>query len=810
MASGDLVKRPQLDSSGIEEGAQKAAKALGTLKKYSELAEKGLKSLGNADGLKNIKDKFSDLSRQIDKFSTKMNNGLNIKQQKKQIELQLDEVAAAYRSLSKEEQSSAEGKWLKNYMNELTVMGGKAADTIQDMNKQINAMASDTPILAGLAEATSLVTNGFTIAKGAAHLLGMDEKELAKVQKELTSLMAINNAVMNIKNALVNQGAIKTAVLNIKIKANTLLTAMQAAATTKAGVAAKSAAMAQVLWNNAIKAHPFVAFVTVVGAVAGALYKLIGRDDEAAEAAKRHEEAERKRKQELMNISVAIADNVGKQIGLYKGLQYQWKQLTSEHEKNQWIKDNKKLFDELGVSITNTKEAEDLLVNNSEAFVNAMVLRGKAMALQQKIQEEFANQLKREAALDYVYGSKPNHKAGETVSDVRGLKEGLDYKNEGYSYTKRGNGVDWASTQQVKVDKFVLTTAGAAKLNQSESDRQYANKNKMVELSRNASEQRMQGWANQLLDVQRQQNENNKTIGKYFTTGGGGTTKTTKHTTATNDDKKALENSLAWFDEEINKRKEYQLKFAIDHKDWQRVQDEIEDFERRKILKQIELEYGGFREALGSVSKGFENAAITGLKSPEISKVLTGITMPNWEEINADAAEKKMNAILKKTEGLRMVANAAGEAFGALGQAIGDNTAGKVVDFAGMIASSIAIMVEGYARATAAAGKLSPWAWLAFGLTGAAQLAAMIAQVRSFDTGGIVGGNGSFSAYNDGIVLRAHQGEMMLNKQQQRKLFDSINGGLDRTHNGNVTFTIKGKELVGVLNNYNETFSRTR
>lgn len=749
MASGDLVNRPTLDSSGIEQGAQKAAKALGNLKKYSELAEKGLKSLGNADGLKGVKEKFNDLGRQIEKFSTKMNNGLNVKAQSKQIQMQLTEVATAYRSLSKEEQSSAEGKWLKQYMNELTVMGGKAKDTIGDMQAQISAMASDTPILAGMAQATSLVADGFTIAKGAASAFGVSEENLAKLQKELTSLMAISNAAMNIKNALTNQGAIQTAILSVKIKANILLTELQAAATGKAGLAAKGAAVAQAIWNKTVMAHPFIAVTAAVTALALAIYNLTRKtseqEKEEEKAIERHQQLGEVLREGVNHATNSIAKIVEytMKVNHFNGSAAEEARLVEQC--------NKQFGDSLGKH-QKLSEWKTVLVKNGAALAHVMILEAQAQGLLSKYTEHYIHVLEAKKMMEAL------HVTPEQAEKSGGLLGAL---GSAYKDNKAAADMYLAETKQVM---------------------------------------------GQIDAISKQYNLNLPTPQVPTTT----PTKKGTNKNATNNDKKALENSLAWFDEEINKRKEYQLKFAIDHKDWQRVQDEIEDFERRKILKQIELEYGGFREALGSVSKGFENAAITGLKSPEISKVLTGITLPNWEEINADAAEKKMNAILKKTEGLRMVANAAGEAFGSLGQAIGDNTAGKVVDFAGMIASSIAIMVEGYARATAAAGKLSPWAWLAFGLTGAAQLGAMIAQVKSFNTGGIVGGNGSFSAYNDGIVMRASQGEMMLNKQQQRKLFDSINGGLDRTHNGNVTFTIKGRELVGVLNNYNETFSRTR
>jgi hypothetical protein len=64
------------------------------------------------------------------------------------------------------------------------------------------------------------------------------------------------------------------------------------------------------------------------------------------------------------------------------------------------------------------------------------------------------------------------------------------------------------------------------------------------------------------------------------------------------------------------------------------------------------------------------------------------------------------------------------------------------------------------------------------GIAAAAAVASGMAQVatiksQKFADGGIVGGN---SQYGDQVPVRANSGEMILNKTQQKKLFDTING----------------------------------
>lgn len=98
------------------------------------------------------------------------------------------------------------------------------------------------------------------------------------------------------------------------------------------------------------------------------------------------------------------------------------------------------------------------------------------------------------------------------------------------------------------------------------------------------------------------------------------------------------------------------------------------------------------------------------------------------------------------------------------------------LDVAGTMAQAIAAMIQGYATATTQSATLGPIAWLAFAATGLAQLTAMINSVKSmgkFASGGIVGGS---STYGDRKFARVNSGEMILNKSQQTRLFNLIDG----------------------------------
>lgn len=92
----------------------------------------------------------------------------------------------------------------------------------------------------------------------------------------------------------------------------------------------------------------------------------------------------------------------------------------------------------------------------------------------------------------------------------------------------------------------------------------------------------------------------------------------------------------------------------------------------------------------------------------------------------------------------------------------------------------------------------------------AASVAAIIAAFASipkFASGGVVGGNNFIGDKN---LVGINSGEMILNKGQQSRLFSLLDGkqSLNTGINGNVTFKIQGKELIGVLNNYSNKINK--
>lgn len=223
------------------------------------------------------------------------------------------------------------------------------------------------------------------------------------------------------------------------------------------------------------------------------------------------------------------------------------------------------------------------------------------------------------------------------------------------------------------------------------------------------------------------------------------------------------------------------LKIPNPFEEWQNAQSDID-----KILEGVDM---------GLIGKEKGNELIDGINSQLESKGLKPIKTKVDEN---DALEETGRIV-----------DIFGDAFSTMGESL------KMpeLNVVGVIAQSIANIIYGFSEAmkSPANGVGGVFTWIAASVAGLAQLTAMISQIKSigsYANGGIIGGN-SFAG--DNLIARVNSGEMILNTNHQRNLFDMLKyGTANGVNNNTVKFVIQGKDLFGVLSNYNNRTSKIR
>lgn len=83
----------------------------------------------------------------------------------------------------------------------------------------------------------------------------------------------------------------------------------------------------------------------------------------------------------------------GQNIVSLKKLQSEWEKLTSDEEKEKWVKNVKSEWNKLGLAVESVTDAENIFNGNTEAVIEALKLRAKAVAAQKLAAEQYEKAL---------------------------------------------------------------------------------------------------------------------------------------------------------------------------------------------------------------------------------------------------------------------------------------------------------------------------------------------------------------------------------------------------------------------------------
>lgn len=341
-----------------------------------------------------------------------------------------------------DEQSEA----YKRMVNEL----GRLQDIQGDIQSQGSVLANDEATFAGVLSGLNGVVGGFTAAQGAVALFAGENENLQKIMLKVQSLMSITMGLQQVAQTLNKDSAFSLITLN-KAKEwwNNLLAVgrgeqIASTAATAADTTATIASTAATTANAAAEQASNTAKTASVGATTGAAaaqavqtasatagtvaniglagaFRMVGAAIKSIPVfgwilagisalialvshfvSKANES--KKATEEWYN---AIAENAYKPIASIMELSDKWNALGNDLEaKKQFIENNKKAFEDLGVSVRDVFDAENVLVANKTAFINAQIEKAKATIYLQQAQEKVKELIKKEQEYNAMSDTK--------------------------------------------------------------------------------------------------------------------------------------------------------------------------------------------------------------------------------------------------------------------------------------------------------------------------------------------------------------------------------------------------------------------
>lgn len=253
---------------------------------------------------------------------------------------------------------------------------GRLANAIGDAQTQARIFSHDNAGLQGMIAGLSGVAGAFSAAQGAVALFAGENENLQKIMLKVQALMSITMGLQQVANALNKDSAFMLVTVT---KAKELL-------------AAANLKLAGALGISTVAAQALMATLTLglsvaITAVIAIISKLNSKQAEAKKAAD--------------EFNKKVAEAAGKPIAAYRALQTEWLSLSgSLKDREKWVQDNADKFNDLGYKVRNAKEAEDLLIKNSAKFVEACIMKAKALAAQNLAAEKYQEIIKKQAEID--------------------------------------------------------------------------------------------------------------------------------------------------------------------------------------------------------------------------------------------------------------------------------------------------------------------------------------------------------------------------------------------------------------------------
>ena len=229
-------------------------------------------------------------------------------------------------------------------------------DAYQTVVREQQLMTKGSASMTGLVSGLQGLLGAVTATAGAMGALVGEHEDFAKIQTKVQSLLAITIGLQQLQQTVSSTSA-------FRLHTVTRATQLYTGAISRLSVALGISNVAAKVLLGTLTAGLSVA----IGWAITAIDRLVTRQREAEEAARA--------------FSRSVAEGVSSQIAKYEQLRQEYVTLEGDEGRRQtFVEEHKKAFDELGVSIRNAEEADNLFVANADAFRQSLVERAKAVA----------------------------------------------------------------------------------------------------------------------------------------------------------------------------------------------------------------------------------------------------------------------------------------------------------------------------------------------------------------------------------------------------------------------------------------------
>lgn len=300
---------------------------------------------------------------------------------------------------------------IRNWWSEVVEKANLYQDTVETVTETAESI-SDT-----ISETAESISDAIDAMTETADTVA--EAANTVVQNASTAAENANTAATTANTAAQSANTAALGTNTTATTGNAVATGAQTAAATAGTTANIGLAGAFRLVGVAIKSIPVFGWIIAgISAIIG-LYSYFS--SKAAEAKKEQEE-----------FSKALIEGCYKPIGSIENLSLKWSKLGDDMEaKKKFVDENKKAFDELGVAIRGVADAEKILGDGKQAFIDAQIAKAKAVVYLQQASEKVKKQMELEAEISKMSDTATYFVGGGSFGG------GTYYESENTAKTKK-------------------------------------------------------------------------------------------------------------------------------------------------------------------------------------------------------------------------------------------------------------------------------------------------------------------------------------------------------------------------------------
>ena len=683
------------------------------------------------------------------------------------------DMESAWRAMSDEQKRSFEGQQLQKQLSSLKQRGADLVDTFGDIGVELRNMASDTFALDVAKQGFDVLGNSISLVANAYATFTGDSEDAKRALTIFAGVQSTVNTLTALQNALQKQSSLMLAITTAQQKLKTKAMELDTAATGKNIVATKSATAAQWALNLAADANPYVLLASAIAALVAGYIIYKDEINELLGVQTKEENEIKELNDEFKNQSKTLADTKAK----VTSLQIEWKNLKTEGEKKQWIEDNQDAFNSLGVEINTVKDAENLFVKNTAAFLKAQELRAKALAYTAVAASKYQKAIEAKEEVDETdiawyegaFTQLKQFAQGKYVQTFEQIKyskakalndSSIELEEQAAEYLQKANKLNQEESKTLKQAEIKTTNKNN-------------NKNKTSKTPKSSSKG---GTTNEPIQQEIQQLENDLT--EEF---------------KNNPIEITIDYSQAQIEDKIN---ELQIKLkntpltidGVFNPEVDKIQSQIESWQEKLKPKKSIIDEEEFTK---SISSGLSYAKEA---------------MEEWDQSQDELREKRLSDLDTVGSAVQNV--------GSIFKSLGDMADDKNLAIMGIIGQAIANIALSYAQAMRNHKSFTIWDWIAAAASGLATMTAVITSIKQqtsgYATGGVVGGN----SYNgDKLLVRVNSKERILTAKQNKAMnnaFEQIDSLATTGGKLYGTVTVKGSDLNIAMRNYDKTINKSR